>query len=137
MIDLASIRTRLGLLDLFNTITDAASVTAALEKPARPPSAYVVTANERATPNRTQGVHDQKVQATVAVIMQIAAQRADAGQADRVETLREAVINQLTGWTATGAKDPFDYSGYQIVRMAEGLIWVQCNFQTVWILRTS
>lgn len=137
MIDLASIRTRLGLLDLFNTITDAASVAAALEKPSRPPSAYVVTATERATPNRTQGVHDQKVSATIGVVMSIAAQRADAAQNDQVETLREAVIDQLAGWTATGAKDPFDYQGYQIVRFDSGLIWVQCNFQTVWILRTS
>lgn len=134
-VDLEAIRERVKDLELFKSVGDVVDATEAMETSARAPAAYVAIARETAAPNRTQGVHDQKVDAQVAVLFVVAAERKDGGRADAVEALRLPVINSLTAWTPPGARGPLQYVGYRIVRMAQGLIWCECTFATGWALR--
>ena len=134
-IDLDSIKTRVEALNLFTSVQGVANAAEALENGARPPAAFVAVSSERAAPNKTQGVHDQRVDATIAVLMCLAAQRADNRRADVAEDTRLAVIPQLAGWTPTGARMPFDYDSYRVIRMGGGLIWLECSFRTSWVLR--
>lgn len=137
-IDLEAIRARVTALDKFNGVGDVVDATHAMETSARTPWAYVATALERATPSNTQAIHDQKVDAQIAVLFVVAAERKAGGQADVVEEYRHAIVEGpgcLTGWTPPGARKPLNYVGFRILRMADGLIWAECSFASGWALR--
>lgn len=136
-VDLKSVRDRLAATARFTSVTDIESAAAAMETATKPNAAFVCVASERAAPNRTQGVHDQAVDCTVAVLLCLPAQRADSERKDRVEEARLAVIGDLAGWTPEGARRAFDYEAYNVVRMGAGLIWLQVTFKTGWHLRIT
>lgn len=136
-VDLGDLRDRLDALEVFTAVSDVVGATEAMEGAVRTPAAFVAMAAERATPNRTQGVHDQAVEASLAVLFVVKAQRADGRRVDEVEAMRLAVIGALAGFTPTGASKALDYSGFRIVRMGGGLIWCECTFATGWRLRVA
>lgn len=137
-INLEAIRARVKSLDLFKSVGDVVDATHAMNSSVRTPAAFVATAVERATPNTTQAVHDQKVEAQIAVLFVVAAERKAGGQADVVEQYRAAIVEgplALTGWTPPGARRPLNYAGFRIVRLDEGLIWAECTFTSGWAIR--
>ncbi len=135
-VDLVDVRDRLDALGVFTAVSDVVDASEAMEAgAARTPAAFVAMASERAAPNRTQGLHDQAVDATLAVLIAVASQRADGRRTDAVEALRRPVIGALAGFTPAGASKALDYSGYRIIRMGGGLIWCECSFVTGWRLR--
>jgi hypothetical protein len=134
-VDLAAVRDRIGALGLFTAVSDVADAAEAMEVGTRTPAAFVAVSRETATPNRTQGVHDQAVEVDLAVLFVISAQRADQRRNDAVEELRLAVMGTLSGWQPPGASKALDYSGFRVVHMAGGLVWCECSFRTGWRLR--
>lgn len=140
-IDLEAVRERLAALESdgrprFLTVADVADAADAMEnRPARTPSAYVAVGQESAEPNRTQGVHSQRVTEQVAVLFVLAAERRRQDQRDVVEDFRLAILYALAGWTAPGAGTAFDYVGFRVMRMADGLVWCECAFRASWHLR--
>lgn len=143
-IDLGAVRARVALLERapgkkrFLTVGGVLEASDAMEnQSARPPAAFVAMASERAQPNRTQGIHDQKVECVVAVLMALAAERRDGALqlTDEAEESRHAVIGSLAGWTPPGARMAFNYQGYRVIRMGQGLAWIEAAFGSDWRLR--
>lgn len=134
-VDLGDVRDRLEALALFTAVSDVVDAAEAMESGTRTPAAFVAVSRETATPNRTQGLHDQAVAVQLSVLFVLNSQRADGRRVDAVEALRLPVIAQLAGWTPAGASKALDYDGFRIVRMGGGLIWCECSFTTGWRLR--
>lgn len=134
-IDLGAVRDRLAALQLFTSVSDVTDAAEAMEKAARVPAAFVAVGSETATPNRTNGVHDQAVEVTLAVLICMAAERRDERRADVVEALRLPVIATLAGWTPPGATKALDYTAWRIMRISGGHIWGEIAFRTGWRLR--
>lgn len=143
-IDLGAVRARVRELEKapgkkrFKAVGGVLEAADAMENmPGRPPLAFVAIASERGQPNTTQGIHDQKVNSVVAVLMALAVERSDGAVqlTDEAEETRKAVIGSLTGWTPPGARKAFNYDGYRVVRMAQGLAWIECAFSSGWRLR--
>lgn len=140
-VDLEAVRARLSLLvdssggKLFTRVSDVVDAAEALDTPVRPPAAFVAVGRESAAPNRTQAVHDQAVEVTMAVLIMTAAARRDEQRRDIMEALRVPVIGSLAGWQAPGARKAFDYDGWRIMRMGGGHVWGELAFRTSWHLR--
>jgi hypothetical protein len=136
-VDLQDVRDRLCELDLFTNVSDVADMAEAMETAVRPPAAFVAVAAENATANRTQGVHDQAVEVTLAVLFVVAASRRDGRRVDEVEQLRLGIIGQLAGYTPAGASKALDFASYRIIRLGGGHVWAECSFRTGWRLRVQ
>lgn len=143
-IDLGAVRARVAALEStpgklrFKTVGGVLEAADAMENmPGRPPMAFVAMASERAQPNTTQGIHDQRVVCVIAVLMCLAVERRDNAVqlTDEAEVTRKAVIGTLTGWTPPGARKALNYEAYRVVRMQEGLAWIEAAFGTEWRLR--
>lgn len=141
-INLDAVRLRVAALksgsaQLFKSVGGVLEATQAMDIGARPPVAFVAVASEKPEPNRTQGVHDQKVPTVIAVLMCLPVERRDGAMklTDAAEATRLAVIESLTGWTPPGARLAMDYAGYRVLNMAEGMAWLEASFSTSWTLR--
>lgn len=143
-IDLGAIRARVRDMEKtpgkkrFKSVGGVLEAADAMENiPGRPPMAFVAIASERGQPNTTQGIHDQKVNSVIAVLMCLATERRDDAVqlTDDAEETRLAVIGTLTGWTPPGARKALNYDGYRVVRMSQGLAWLEAAFSTGWRLR--
>lgn len=136
-VDLAATRDRLESIGKFASVSDVVDAAEAMDSGTRTPACFVAVSRETASPNRTQGVHDQAVEVQLSVLFVVASQRADGRRVDAVEELRLPVIQSLAGWTPPGASKALDYDGFRIVRMAAGHIWCECSFRTGWRLRQA
>lgn len=128
-IDLKACRDRLQDLGRFNDVGDSVSAGEAMTNfIARPPSAYVSTASERAGPNKLSTGWRQRIFQTVSVLFVVGAERRDAEQGDEVEAHRLAIFESFTAWTPPGADGPFQYIGYSHRFAGDGLIWGESLF---------
>lgn len=95
------------------------------------PAAFVSPTGERAGESRLVGGHDQRVDATFAVIIVIAAAARQAGQpADTLHDLATAVRDTLTAWTHPDMASATEYAGGKLLAMSGGYLFWQMDFRT-------
>lgn len=137
-IDLASVRDRVAALRYFLSVTDVLEASEALDRtlPARPPAAFVGVSGETALPNKVIGGHHQRVNVSVAILFVESAARADRRSTDQLDRTRKAVIRQLVAWQPRGAERGFNYVGYRVVTIGEGLAWGEATFEAPYLLTT-
>lgn len=144
MIDLvAALQTHLAaagtaLIDVADAATLADLVARDIAPP-RVPAAYVVDLGGSAPPSpRATGVVDQEVTANLGVVVVTRASGDAAGGKGRVsiDALRIQVIEALHGWSADGDHTPLELSGYQLLGMPRGHIWLQVDFTTAFHVRS-
>ena len=86
--------------------------------PTRLPAAYVVPQSDDAAPNRlgTYAI-DQRVTATIAVVLVLDAARRGGGGAvsDELEDWSERIRDRLIGWKHPDADTGFEYAGGQLL----------------------
>jgi len=124
---LASTKARLDAVADIDKVGTAISLAAALDrKPGRAVEAFVVPISERpGDSRRVTGLALQEVQVTVGVVIAIRALNDPDGERghDRLESVRDAVRDELLGWTPNGATVPYLVGNSDLVKMAPGALW--------------
>lgn len=95
------------------------------EAPRAPVALYVVPQSERAQPNRTTGVTDQKVAHQIAVVLVLKiAQRVPGAISDELALQAEKISRLLVGWKHPDAAGRWEYVGGDLTAAdGRGVAW--------------
>lgn len=128
-IDLEAVGVAAEELELFHSVEGVVSGADAMTYGTAPPkSAYVSTARETAEPNKMTGRHRQRITQTVSILFTIAGERLDGARNDELEQVKNALLERFAGWRPPGADSVFQYVSFQVVQIADGLIWGESLF---------
>lgn len=138
-VDLASVRDRLAALDYFTGVQDIQAGSEAIAGLAAfiPPAAFVSIGDENYEPNKLIGSHRQRATVTLSVLFCIPSERVAGDTADEVEQARKVILARLIGWQPDGAEKALEASRYSVRLIADGLIWGEWRFRTVFQLAAA
>lgn len=121
-------------LRLVEGVAELAAIGAVTQSPA----AYVLPAAERAGPN-TAGTYtvDQQVTLNLGVCLIVKKHGDSTGAAAslHLETVKEAVKDELVGWEPPGGTDLVIYGGGRLIDLKDGEVWYLLSFATTTRIR--
>jgi hypothetical protein len=105
---------------------------AAESNPKVTPACFVIALEEMPAPNQMGDILIQKVQATVGIVLVVRNLSDSKGAAARssMDAIRKLVKDQVYGWQATSALDPFERGSSHLLAFRDGHVWWQDIYLT-------
>ena len=129
MIDLAAWRDRLS--EQLNIDVELVDSLAEAQTRISRDKAFVVVIDSAAGQSGGTRPVRQMVTTGVAVILAVASRRGDTSE---VERRRRDVAEALLGWEPPGVTAPVEYRRGRLLQLAEGVTWVQDEYETQFLL---
>lgn len=130
---------RIGLLPMTpHAIHGAASLESAMTSgPRKMPSIWCIPLSDQAAPNQIVGGVCQLVTASVGIVIAVHNVRDATGDASRhdLEMLRDDISGALLNWIPPDAEAQVTYVRGRLIRIEDGVIWWQDEYQTTYQLR--
>lgn len=101
------------------------------------PAAYVLPLADKAGQNELCNAVSQRVDVRFGVVLAVQNLRDARGQNAHsdLEPIRRAVIDALLGWNPDADHAPVLYGGGRLLQLADGVLWWQLEFVTVYYER--
>lgn len=105
---------------------------AAESNPKVTPACFVIPLEEMPAPNQMGDILIQKVQATVGIVLVVRNLSDSKGAAARLsmDAIRKLVKDQVYGWQALPALDPFERGSSHLLAFRDGHVWWQDIYLT-------
>jgi len=118
---------------ILRLVEGAAELAALKALPPRMPAAYVIPLAEAAQPNTRAGVHHQRIEAAIGVVLFVKGERADpkgGAQVVALEDVRDQVGAALLGWPPFEGASGLDFVAGDLLGFGDQVVRWQDTYET-------